>query len=64
MSSFVHVDNKNKDILTLAKGQTQGLEDTTLTAEVIYPINFTKPNKRFALSLHYNGRNIFHFLIC
>ena len=33
MSSSVHVDNKGKDILTLGKGPTQGLDDTTLTAE-------------------------------
>ena len=33
MSSFVHIDNKNKDILILGEGPTQGLDDTTLTAE-------------------------------
>ena len=33
MSSFVHVDNKKKDILILVEGPTQGLDDTTLTAE-------------------------------
>ena len=27
--------------------RTQGLDDTTLTAEAMYPINFTQPNKRF-----------------
>ena len=32
MSSSVHIDNKNKDILILGKGPTQGLDDTTLTA--------------------------------
>ena len=41
MSSSVHIDNKNKDILILGEGATQGLDDTTLTAEVKYPINFT-----------------------
>ena len=41
MSSSVHIDNKNKDILILGEGTTQGLDDTTLTAEVKYPINFT-----------------------
>ena len=59
MSSSVHCDNKNKDILILGEGPTQGLDDTALTAEVIYPINFTQTNKRFVLSLHYNGRNSF-----
>ena len=48
MSSSVHVDikNKNKDMLILGEGLTKRLDDTTLTAEVIYPINFTQPNKR------------------
>ena len=41
MSSSVHIDNKNKDILILGEGTTQGLDDTTLTAEVKYPMNFT-----------------------
>ena len=59
MSSSVHIDNKGKDILILAEGPMQGLDDTTLTVEGIYPINFTKPNERFALSLHYNRSNSF-----
>ena len=54
MSSSVHIDKKNKDILILCEGPTEGLNYTTLTAEAIYPINFTQPNNRFALSLHYN----------
>ena len=41
MSSSVHTDNKNKDILILGKGPTQGLDDTTLTAEAKYSVNFT-----------------------
>ena len=32
MSSFVHADNKKKDILILGEGPTQRLDDTTLTA--------------------------------
>ena len=51
MSSSVHVDNKGKDILILGEGPTQGLDDTTLAAGVLYPINFTQPNKIFELSL-------------
>ena len=38
MSSSVHVDNKGKDISILGEGPTQGLDDTTLTAEAKYPI--------------------------
>ena len=59
MSSSMHIDNKNKDILILAERPTQGSDDMTLTAEAIYPINFTQPNKGLALSLHYNGSNNF-----
>ena len=61
MSSSVHVDNKNKDTLILVEGPTQGLDDTALTTEAEYPINFIHPRKRFVLSLHYNGSNGFLF---
>ena len=36
MSLSVHVDNKNKNILILG----EGLDDTTLTAEAKYQVNF------------------------
>ena len=62
MNSSVHVDNKNKDVLILVEEPTLGLDDTTLTAEAIYPINFTQANKGFVLSLHYNGSNSFLFI--
>ena len=61
MNLAVHIDNKGKDILILGEGSTQGLDDTTLTAEAKYPINFTQTGKRFVLSLHYNGSNSFLF---
>ena len=41
MSSFVHVDNKKKDILILGEGSTQRLGEHSLTAEKMYSINFT-----------------------
>ena len=59
MSSSVHVDNKGKDILILGQGSTQGLDDTTLIAEAKYPINFTQSDRRFVLSLNYNGSHSF-----
>ena len=52
MNASVHIDNKGKDILILGEGPTQGLDDTILTAEAIYPINFTQPNKAFVSCLH------------
>ena len=61
MSSSVNVDNKKKDTLILGEGPTQGLDDTALTAEKNYLINFAEYNKTFCLSLHYNGANSYLF---
>ena len=55
------MDNKNKDILIFCEGPIQGVDDTTLTSQVIYPINFTQPRKGLELSLYYNGNNSFLF---
>ena len=56
-SSSIHVDRKKKDVLILGEGATKRLDDTTLTAEKKYSINFTLTKKKFCLSLHCNGRN-------
>ena len=61
MSSSAHIDNKKKHILVLGKGPTRGLEHT-ITAEKKYSINFTVTNKKFFLSLHYNGANSYVFV--
>ena len=42
-SSSVHFNNKKKDILVLGEGRTQGLDDTTITAEAKYSVNFLRP---------------------
>ena len=47
MSSSVHANNKNKDILILGKGRTQGLDNTTLTAEAKYSINSSRSQRKF-----------------
>ena len=62
MSSSARIDNKGKDILILGEGRTQGLDDTTLTAEAKYSINFSRSQRKFCLSLHYNGTNSFLFV--
>ena len=62
MNSSIHVDNKKKDILILGKGPMQGLGEHSLTAEKVYSINFTVSNKKFCLSLHYNGANSYLFV--
>ena len=62
MTTSMHIDNTNKDILILDKGPTQGLDNNTLTGEAKYAINFTQPIKIFVLSMHYNGSNSFLFV--
>ena len=63
MSSSVHVDNEKKDILILGEGPTRGLDGTTWAAEKLYSINSTENNKKFCLSLHYNGVNGVHLIL-
>ena len=61
MSSSTNIDNREKYILILGKGYTQGLEHT-LSAAKMYSISFTKNDKKFCLSLHYNGANSYLFV--
>ena len=62
MSLSTRIDNKGKDILIFDKGRTQGVEDTTLTAEAKYSIDFSRSQRKFCLNLHYNGNNSFLFV--
>ena len=62
MGSSVHIYNKGKDILILGKGSIQRLDDTMLTAEAQYSINFSRSNRIFCLILHYTGSNSFLFV--
>ena len=43
----MHVDNKKKYFVILGKGTTQRLDDTALTTEAQYLINFTRPKRKF-----------------
>ena len=45
-NSLVHADNRKKEILILNKGPTNGLDDTKLTAESKYSINFTEQQQQ------------------
>ena len=53
-----------KDILILDKSPTQGSDDTMLTAEAQYSINFSRSNREFCLSVQYKykGSNSFLFV--
>ena len=59
MSSSAHPNNKTRNILVLGKYFIQGIDGTTVYAEKMYSINFTKSTTRFCLSLHYNKENIY-----
>ena len=62
MSNSVHANNTTKNILILGEGCAQGLDNTTIHAEKLYSMNFTKNNKKFCLILHYNGSNSYLFV--
>ena len=59
--SLVHANNKKKDILIVGKVPAVGLDNTTITAEAEYFINFSAQRKKFYLSLHLSGNNSFLF---
>ena len=46
MSSSLHATKKTKNILALCESITQGLDNTTITAEKKYSIGFTENNKK------------------
>ena len=50
-SSLTHTNNKNNNIYVMGDLFVQGIND----AEKVYSQNFTQPNKKFVLSLHYNS---------
>ena len=62
MRSSVHVNNRANNISVLGKDFIQGINDTTIYAEKIYSTNFTVTNKKFCLSLHYNGDSSYLFV--
>ena len=53
---------RKKNILALGEGPRQGLDDTALTAGAKYSIIFSRSQRKFCLSLHYNGSNSFLFV--
>ena len=46
-------------LVLFGDGPTQGLDNTKLTAEAKYSINFTGSKKKVCLSMHYNGRFLY-----
>ena len=61
-NSLVHTGNKNNNIYVMGYGFVQGINDTTLYAEKTYTTDFGAVNKKFVLSIHYNGDNSYLFV--
>ena len=60
-NSLVHANNK-ANIYVMGNNFVQGINDTTLYAEKVYSQNLTAANKKFVLSLNYNGDNSYLFV--
>ena len=61
-NSVIHSNNKVNNIFIMGDGFVQGINDTTLYTEKKYSQNFTAVNKKFVLSLHYNGDDSYLFV--
>ena len=62
MSFSIPATNRANHIYVMGDGLTQGIHDTTLYVEKKYFRNFTEPNVKFVLSLHYNGDDSYLFV--
>ena len=62
MSFSIHRTNRANHIYVMDDGLIQGIHDTTLYVERKYFRNFTEPNVKFVLSLHYNGNDSYLFV--
>ena len=62
MSFSAHATNRANHIYLMGNGLTQGINDTTLYAEKKHFRNFTEPDIKCVLSLHYNGDDSYLFV--
>ena len=61
-NSLAHTNNKANNIYVIGDLFVQGINNTTLYAEKLYSQNVTAANKKFVLSLHYNGDDSYLFV--
>ena len=61
-NSSVHKNNKANNTYVMGDLFVQGINDLTLYAEKLYSKYFTAVNKKFVLSLHYNGDDSYLFI--
>ena len=62
VSFSIHRTNRANHIYVMGDGLTPGIHDATLYAEKKHFRNFTEPNVKFVLSLHYNGNDSYLFV--
>ena len=62
VSFSIHRTNRANHIYVMGDGFKQGIHDTTLHVENKYFRNFTEPNVKSVLSLHYNGDDSYLFV--
>ena len=62
MSFSTDASNKANTIYVLGGFLVQRVNDATLYAEKVYSFNFIEVEKKFVLSLHYNGDNSYLFV--
>ena len=61
-SSSSHNDNLKNNFLIFGEGDTFGINGSFGAPEKKFSINFSKANKKFCLSLHYNADNSYLFV--
>ena len=57
-----HTNNRANNIHVLGKDFIQGVNGATIYPEKMYKTNFTEQDKKFILSLHYNGDDSYLFV--
>ena len=57
-----HFDNKKEVILVIDKSPTQGIDDTAITTDVEFSINFSRSQRKFCLSLYLMEAKVFLFV--
>ena len=62
MKFSIHRTNRANHICFMGDGFTQGIHNTMLYVKKKYYKNFTEPDVKFVLSLHYNGDDSYLFV--
>ena len=62
MNFSVHATNRANNVYVMGEALVQGINDSTIYAEKNFYRNFTDPDNKFVLSLHYNGDNSYLFV--